>query len=177
MKPPTDKSRVLLLHTGLSEQTALEYEKNLILFYGRKDLGTGLLRNMTDGGEGVSGWTPDEGWRKKKSESMRGASNPFYGKTHTPDQIQKLKKNRKGKGSGERNFFHGVRLSGELNPMYGKERPDLAERNRQNCPSRGTKWFNNGEVEKRFLPGSEPEGFVLGRIFKRKEKDQGLPGM
>ena len=78
VKPPTDRNRILLLHTGLSEQTAFDYEVKLILFYGRKDLGTGPLRNMTDGGEGVAGLIRDEEWRRKKSESMRGEGNPHY---------------------------------------------------------------------------------------------------
>jgi hypothetical protein len=60
INPPKDRSRVLILHHGLPEDLAFDYEKRLILFYGRKDLGTGLLKNMTDGGEGVSGYTHTE---------------------------------------------------------------------------------------------------------------------
>lgn len=26
------------------------------------------------------------------------------------------------------------------------------------------KWYNNGEINKQFVPGEEAEGFVLGRI-------------
>ena len=29
--------------------------------------------------------------------------------------------------------------------------------------NKGTKWYNNGEEAKRFIPGSEPPGFVLGK--------------
>jgi len=67
INPPRDRSRILILHEGLSEGVSFEYEKKLILFYGRKDLETGLLRNKTNGGEGVSGWVPSENWRKGKS--------------------------------------------------------------------------------------------------------------
>jgi hypothetical protein len=38
------------------EGTAYSYEKYLIDFYGRIDLGTGCLRNLTDGGEGSNYW-------------------------------------------------------------------------------------------------------------------------
>jgi hypothetical protein len=188
IKPPADKDRILILHSGLPEQTAFNYEEKLILFYGRKDLGTGLLRNMTNGGEGVAGWIPDEDWRRKKKESMTGESNPFYGKTHTEEQISKLKENRKGKCVGEDNHFFGVHLVGELNPMYGKERPDLGLRNKEKTPTKGTKWFNNGEIDRRFHPDSVPDGFVPGRLkvargYKRpdlsernrKKKKKGLP--
>jgi hypothetical protein len=164
VNPPKNRNRILILHSGLSEQTAFDFEEKLILFYGRKDLGTGLLRNMTNGGEGVAGWIPDEKWRAQKSESMLGQGNPMYGRTLSEEHIKKMSENRKGKYAGEQNHFFGVHLTGELNPMYGKERPDVAARNKETCPSKGTKWFNNGEIDKRFHPDSVPEGFTPGRL-------------
>jgi hypothetical protein len=164
IKPPRDRDRILILHSGLSEQTAFDFEEKLILFYGRKDLGTGLLRNMTNGGEGVSGWIPDEDWRKKKSESMSGEGNPMYGVSHPPEKIRQIMKKRKESYNPENNHFFGLSLKGELNPMYGKERPDLAQRNKDNPSAKGTKWYNNGEIDKRFDPCQVPEGFVPGRL-------------
>jgi hypothetical protein len=160
IKPPSDKNRILILHSGLPEQTAFDYEEKLILFYGRKDQGTGLLRNMTNGCEGVSGWIPDEDWKRKKSESMRGEGNPAY------KDGSRLRRTSKPRES----------MAGENNPMYGKPRPDLASRNKEGCPSKGTKWFNNGEIDKRFHPDSVPEGFVPGRFnMGRKRPKIGLP--
>jgi hypothetical protein len=52
--PPIDPSRILIQEFP-SEADALEAEKFLISYYGRKDLGVGCLRNLTDGGEGTSG--------------------------------------------------------------------------------------------------------------------------
>ena len=49
-KPPKDRGRILIQEHE-SEQDALEAEKFLIAYYGRIDLGTGCLRNLTDGGE------------------------------------------------------------------------------------------------------------------------------
>ena len=40
--------------------------------YGRKDNGTGCLLNLTDGGEGRSGFVWPESLRKKCSEAQRG---------------------------------------------------------------------------------------------------------
>ncbi len=45
----------IIIQEHYSEKGALEAEKLLISFYGRKDLDLGILRNRTDGGEGVSG--------------------------------------------------------------------------------------------------------------------------
>lgn len=164
IKPPKDRNRILILHQGLDEQTAFIYEEKLILFYGRKDLGTGLLQNMTNGGEGVAGWIPDEEWRKKKSESMSGEGNPMYGVTLPPEVIKAAIEKRQKNYRPENNTFFGVHLTGELNPMWGKERPDLAQRNKDKPSAKGTKWYNNGEIDKRFSPESVPESFVPGRL-------------
>ena len=51
-----------------TENEALEHEKFLIACF--KDIGIPLV-NMTDGGEGTSGWIPSENWRNKKSKSQK----------------------------------------------------------------------------------------------------------
>ena len=71
INPPKDRSRILILHHGLEEKVSFDYEKKLILFYGRKDVGTGLLKNRTDGGEGTCGWVPSESYRKNRSEQTK----------------------------------------------------------------------------------------------------------
>ena len=55
-----------------SEDEAFMAEKFLISFYGRRDLGTGCLRNLTEGGEGLAGLVRTEDHSRKISEAKKG---------------------------------------------------------------------------------------------------------
>lgn len=65
---------------NLKEDEAFEYERALIKYY-REHYPEYRLTNQTDGGEGVSGWKPDEEWKKKFSEFMKnnGLKNEEHG--------------------------------------------------------------------------------------------------
>ena len=74
-QPPQDKSRIVMLYEQLSESEAFTIETQLISKYGRKDLGTGILRNLTEGGEGASGYKHSEEVRKNISSMQKGNKN------------------------------------------------------------------------------------------------------
>ena len=61
-----------ILLDGLNYNDAKEKEKEFIALYGRKNNGTGILTNLTDGGEGTLGIVITEETRRKLSISRMG---------------------------------------------------------------------------------------------------------
>lgn len=80
---------VEILFERLSHEDACELEIFLISEYGRRDLGKGSLCNLTDGGEGSTGYTKTQEWCDKHAKHLqvkyKGEGNPFYGKAHAED--------------------------------------------------------------------------------------------
>jgi hypothetical protein len=72
IKPPKDKSRIIFLKKNLTEAEAFKHEVYIIFVLGRKDLGTGTLRNLTNGGEGSSGHIKSEESKKKIGGAQSG---------------------------------------------------------------------------------------------------------
>jgi hypothetical protein len=69
---PTNKSNISFIKQNLTEQQAHKLEIELIAKYGRKDLGTGILHNRTNGGEGIS--NPSVATREKLAYAKRNES-------------------------------------------------------------------------------------------------------
>jgi hypothetical protein len=94
IKPPKDKSRIIFLKKNLTEAEAFKHEIYMIFVLGRKDLGTGILRNLTNGGDGASGHIKSEECKKKISETntgmFAGENNPMHGVPHTEESKKKM---------------------------------------------------------------------------------------
>lgn len=69
---PRDRERIKFLYKDLFENQALAFEIFWIAVYGRKDIGTGILRNLSNGGDGTSGYEHKESARNKISTYLKG---------------------------------------------------------------------------------------------------------
>jgi len=72
VKIPTGANRIVRVESNLTNIGALAIERQLIRWYGRKDLGTGILRNLTDGGDGTFNLVPSE---KRKLSCIKSKKN------------------------------------------------------------------------------------------------------
>lgn len=59
----------VLIETS-SDEDSIILEKELISYFGRKDIGSGILANMTDGGEGISNISKET--RQRMSDAHKG---------------------------------------------------------------------------------------------------------
>jgi group I intron endonuclease len=102
----------------IDEEFAFLIEKEAIDSYKRKGLS---LVNLTDGGEGTSGFVHSEEHKEKLKGNQHGASTwgkTFKGKTHSDEQKAKWSKTRKGVTSPRK----GVVLSDETRSKISASR-------------------------------------------------------
>lgn len=195
---PRSEDRIILLKQNLSEKDAFKHEIYLIAVLGRKDLGTGILRNRSDGGEGNSGIIVSEETRRKLSKINSGKNHPQYGKPKSEETRRKLSECNKNRPQeviekirqaklGEKNWFYG--RTGPAHPMFGRKaseetRKKLSEMKKGIRPSnntiqkakeklKGSIYINNGKECRRIQPSEGiPEGWVKGRgkFFKKRQK-------
>ena len=82
--------RVLFLKEDLTEAQAFAHERYMIAVLGRKDLGTGCLRNLTDGGEGTSGRLYSEETKAKLRAAHKNGNRVYNDRKLSEETKAKL---------------------------------------------------------------------------------------
>jgi len=113
---PKDKSQIVIMEHNLTEVGALALERRLIRWWGRKDVGTGILLNKTDGGDGTRSILMSEEHKRKIGRANRGRKRP--------DVIERCK----GKSPSKE--------SRKKMSEAAKRRPPISEETRQKLKNR-----------------------------------------
>lgn len=119
---PKNPARIRIQYWA-DEAEAFEMEKWYIRFWGRKDNGTGILRNLTDGGEGLTGLILSEEHRRKIGEAQRGRkhseetrrkrSEALRGRVFSEETLLKMREAQLGKKFSEERRRKNVRTWSE----------------------------------------------------------------
>ncbi len=166
--------RVEITHDNITWEEAMSIERYLISLYGRQDKGTGILVNLTDGGDGVLGivttaWNKGKSWseesKRKMSLARLGKPNPNKGKSlFTDEQRKQMSIDRKDKMPSTK----GIKFTEErrLSNKYAKARRGVLQYDLNNNLIKEHYSLNDAAQETKIPKSSIYLGCINGREYR-----------
>jgi hypothetical protein len=158
---------VEIMIDNLTWNDACEKEKEFILLYGRKDLKTGILVNLTSGGDGKVGNIVSNETREKLSIALKGKKRP-------KEIIEKIRLKNIGKKRSEEiklklsNSHKGIKTFGIIKSDETRRKLSLANKGKKRKPlSEETKIkIGNANKLKKHYPLSDETKKKLSEALK-----------
>jgi hypothetical protein len=167
---PQDSSLIVFVREQMTEAEAFALEKYCIGLYGRIDNGTGILRNLTDGGEGSSGFKHSPETCAQLSEMRKGTrlseehrkkiATLHRGRKRSAETRRKISESQKGKIIPKHAREHLSRLmkGRKLSPEH---RSNIAEAGKGRKASDETKEKLSRAKAKYIYELTAPDGTII----------------
>lgn len=148
---------VEIISTDLTLEDACDIECLLISEYGRKDLGLGLLVNMTDGGEGASGYIHTDEYKLKR-KGIRNSIGSEFKKGSTFGVEYRFKKGHISFNAGNATYSKCKICNNEMRVFPSRERLYCSNKCQGMCQD-----YRNKQSELK-------KGLYIGREFPTLKK-------